>query len=237
MPKTDAGDVFTTRGGARTCRWTLSRSAEPVLWMATTEPSNASRTCGDRGASWLGARPKGSYSPVADGHSGQDRALEVHDRIAHAAGQAPRGAPAGAAGRGSRGVAGRASAAPSFRGALELAVLDSLRRARGRVGLAGGRDVTRALAHCDAGKEASAGVLAQRFLERAPDSAYAVSLATPPNRATSPRLRCRPLPSSLASSRTSGSEPLTIRSLSRATRTSRRRCFSSPRARRAFGSS
>jgi hypothetical protein len=38
------------------------------------------------------------------------------------------------------------------------------------------REVTRTLALCDAGDVAAAGVLARRFLERAPDSAYAVSL-------------------------------------------------------------
>jgi hypothetical protein len=38
------------------------------------------------------------------------------------------------------------------------------------------REVTRTLALCDAGDAATAGALARRFLERAPDSAYAVSL-------------------------------------------------------------
>jgi hypothetical protein len=38
------------------------------------------------------------------------------------------------------------------------------------------REVTRALALCDAGDVTAAGALARRFLERAPDSAYAVSL-------------------------------------------------------------
>jgi hypothetical protein len=38
------------------------------------------------------------------------------------------------------------------------------------------REVTRTLALCDAGDVAAAGALARHFLERAPDSAYAVSL-------------------------------------------------------------